>query len=88
LSPYNIIISKGPSIASTTEAYGLGLTNATTGKLSYINIQSKNEIGEPIDNAGDFYRLQFDGPDGTATGSFFVTAVYVSNGNYLAQYVP
>ena len=36
----------------------------------------------------DNYELAFVGPDGTTTGNFYVTAVYQSNGLYLAEYVP
>lgn len=87
-SPYNIAISKGPSIAMMTDAYGDGLTKATAGKLAYIYIQARNEVGEIIDNTEDHYELYFTGPDGTTDGDFFVTAVYQQNGLYLAQYVP
>lgn len=41
-----------------------------------------------MDNKNDNYELHFFGPDGTSAGEFFITAVYVSNGLYLAQYVP
>ncbi len=87
-SPYNIVINKGPSIAITSTAYGDGLKSATAGKLAYIHIQSRNEVGEIIDNSDDNYELHFSGPDGTTTGDFYITGVYVSNGLYLAQYVP
>jgi Filamin/ABP280 repeat len=87
-SPYNILITKGPSIASMTDAYGKGLTDAIAGKLAYINIQARNEVGDIIDNTDDSFQLYFSGPDGGLTGAFYKTAVYVSNGLYLAQYVP
>lgn len=87
-SPYNIVINRGPTIADTSEASSEGLSRATAGKLASIYIQSKNEVGDIIDNSLDNYELQFTGPDGTTLGNFFVTGVYVSNGLYLAQYVP
>lgn len=87
-SPYNIEITKGPSIADQTTSYGGGLTDAVVGKLHEIYIQSRNEIGGIIDNTDDHYELHFAGPDGTSTGDFYKTGVYQSNGLYLVQYVP
>lgn len=55
LSPYNIDITKGPSIADTTTSYGGGLTDAVVGKLQEIYVQSRNEIGGVIDNQDDHY---------------------------------
>jgi len=58
------------------------------GKLSYIHLQSRNEIGGIIDTTDDNYELQFSGPDVKDEGGFYITGVYISNGLYLAQYVP
>lgn len=45
ISPYNVEIKQGPSIAANTEGFGDGLKQATSGKLAFFSIQSKNEVG-------------------------------------------
>jgi len=87
-SPYTVTVSPGPSIASKSTASGDGLTHAIAGKLSTINVQSRDSVGNILDNTDDNYSLDFVGPDATTTGSFSVTASYISNGLYLSQYVP
>jgi len=54
-SPYNVVINKGPSIASNTIAFGDGLQKATSGKIAYFSIQAKNEDDLIIDNKDDQY---------------------------------
>jgi hypothetical protein len=54
-SPYNVVINKGPSIASNTIAFGEGLQKATSGKIAYFSIQAKNEDDVIIDNKDDQY---------------------------------
>jgi hypothetical protein len=64
------------------------LQQATSGKLAFFSIQSKNEVGQPIDNVDDQFDIKFEGPDNTPFGNFYVTAAYSENGIYNAQYVP
>jgi hypothetical protein len=87
-SPYDITINFGPSVADQSTAVGDGLTAAIAGKLSFIYIQSRNSIGDIIDNTNDNYQLYFSGPNGLTTGEFYATAVYQADGLYKSQYVP
>jgi hypothetical protein len=91
---FQVDIVQGPSIASSCTAEGDGLTNSTAGKRAYFYIQSRDWDGLPIDNADDNYDIQFVGPaEGGPTGvvdsgSFAISAVHGSGGQYLAQYIP
>lgn len=87
-SPYDIVINFGPSSADQSTAVGDGLSKAIAGKLSTIFIQSRNSIGDIIDNTNDNYQLYFKGPNGLTTGEFYAYGVYQSNGLYKSQYVP
>jgi hypothetical protein len=48
-------VNYGPSIANNCDATGTGLTDAVAGKLSYIDIQSRDINGAVINNIGDDY---------------------------------
>lgn len=55
----------------------------TAGKLSSSLLQSRDSYGSALDNIADVYELSFE-----SESSFAVTAVYLGNGLYQAQYVP
>lgn len=79
-------MTNGPSIADKCTASGDGLTSATVGKLAYVNIQSRDSVGNIIDNTADNYELYFKfytSPSVTwHVNDFYVTASYTSNGLY------
>ena len=88
-------VRPGPTIvAATTVESGSGLAESVAGKRSYFFIQSRDWDGNALDNAGDDYAISYvgpheGGPSGVAdSGSFDITSTYLSNGEYLAQYVP
>lgn len=76
-------LSAGPTIASvSTIEYKETLIVA--GKLSYVDVQSRNFYGAILNNNNDQYSVNYVGPDGTTAGEFTVIAVGLGNGSYRA----
>lgn len=58
-------------------ASGPGLYEATVGKLTYIDLISRDNAGNPLDNPSDVYELYLQGPDILNTGDISFKSVYV-----------
>ena len=87
-TPIDVVVTEGPTIAPKSTAVGDGLTTAQVGKLSTIQLTSRDSNGDVLDNDDDNYQITMTGPGTTNTGDMTVTAVYQSAGLYDAQYVP
>jgi hypothetical protein len=89
LSPYQVNVLFGPSIPSMCTATGQGLFYATVGKLATINLVSRDNAGNPLDNVQDVYQLYLTGPGATITGDLHFSSSYVGSvGNFIAYYTP
>ena len=82
-------MTNGPSIAAKSTATGGGLTLATAGKSSIIDLVSRDFASAPLDNQNDHYQLSLINNDLSGIGDIVFTANYVGlTGKYQASYVP
>lgn len=81
-------VNAGPTIMSSS-TIETSETTLTAGKLSQATFQSRDTYGTILDNTEDNYVMTFTGPSENGdSATFSLTAVYQSNGLYLAQFVP
>lgn len=77
---YSINVEAGPTIPATSTIEYPNTTSAeettiTAGKLSYIDIQSRDSYGAILFNNNDNYLIHFVGPSPGTSGEFSVAAV-------------
>lgn len=75
-SPYQVTVNTGPTIPEKSTATGLGLYEATVGKISYIDLVSRDNARQPLDNVNDVYSLYLQGPGSSNTGDIHFYSVY------------
>lgn len=57
LSPYQVNVLFGPSIPNQCTASGPGLFSATVGKLTHVDLVSRDNAGSPLDNPTDVFEF-------------------------------
>jgi|JI61114C2RNA_FD_contig_61_2887094_length_1373_multi_2_in_0_out_0_1 hypothetical protein len=70
-------------------ATGPGLFTAIVGKLTHIDLQSRDNAANPLDNPSDVYELYLKGPGVSSTGDLHFYSSYVGpTGISIAYYTP
>lgn len=79
----------GPTIPEKSTATGLGLYEATVGKIATIDIVSWDNAWNPLDNVNDVYELYLKGPGSSSAGDIHFYSTYVGSiGWFQAVYIP